>query len=106
MTFRTAALVTVTLAAVYAPAWGQSDSLCRGAARDMERDLTLRGGQMSAQDRILMERRLSDSSSLCARDPGRASSDLEQMRRDLTLQAQRPPAGTPPGSQGTRGMWE
>lgn len=83
-----------------APALAQSEGFCIGEARSLDRELTLRGGQMSANDRLLAEQRLSRARGQCQQDAPRAQQDLEQLRRDMVQQATRPPALTVPPPSG------
>lgn len=80
------------------PALAQSTGSCQGSARSAERELTLNADRLSPSDRVQAEQRLSRSQGLCFQDAPRATQDLEQLRRDMTQQATRPPAmpGTPP----------
>lgn len=82
--------VTAALLALAAPAAAHADSLCRGDVRNVDRELTLRGQQLSPMDRAVAEQRLSRTEGLCDRDAPRAQQDLEQIRRDIIQQATRP----------------
>ncbi|MBC7908151.1 MAG: hypothetical protein H7Y60_15600 [Rhodospirillaceae bacterium] len=89
-------------------AWA-SESWCQGDARNLQRDLILNGNQLPPSDRLLMERRLNNAEGMCSMDSNRARSDLENLRRDMILQAERPPV--PPVGGGSwaeprRGTWE
>ncbi|MGE5516513.1 MAG: hypothetical protein ACM31D_11910 [Bacteroidota bacterium] len=81
-------LVVCLLAA--APALAQSDAMCRGDVRNLDRELTLNADRMSPTDRALSQQRLSRAEGLCAQDSTRARQDLEQLRRDMVQQATRP----------------
>ena len=93
-----ARLVVLAALVAAAPAWAQSEGACRSSARDVERELVLRGDKLSSTDRLVAEQRLSLGEGLCTRDSGRADRDLEQLRRDIIQQANRPPAVPPPGA--------
>ncbi|MBC7951502.1 MAG: hypothetical protein H7Z12_06715 [Rhodospirillaceae bacterium] len=85
-----------------APAWAQTGSWCQGDARNLERELP-------ANDRLLMERRLNDADRMCGSDASRARSDLENLRRDMILQAERPRIPSVGGGSWTeprRPSWE
>lgn len=71
------------------PAWA-SESWCQGDARNLERDLIYNGDKLPANDRLLMERRLNDAERRCTTNSPSARSDLEELRRDMLLQAERP----------------
>jgi hypothetical protein len=89
-----------------APAWAQSESWCRGDARSLERDLTYNGSQLPPNDRLLMERRLNNAERMCSTDSSHARSDLENLRRDMILQAERPPVGGGSWAEPRRKSWE
>lgn len=73
-----------------APAVAQSEGFCWGDAHSLDRELALRGDQLSANDRLLAEQRLSRARGQCTQDAPRAQQDLEQLRRDIIQQATRP----------------
>lgn len=92
-----------------APAWAQSESWCRGDARNLERDLIYNGDKLPSSDRLLMERRLNNAERLCGTDSTTARSDLEELRRDMILQAERPripPIGGGSWTEPRRPGWE
>lgn len=72
------------------PAWAESQVWCQGDARSLERELIYNGDKLPANDRLLMERRLNDAERRCFTDSDHARGDLEELRRDMTLQAERP----------------
>ncbi|MCR6629782.1 MAG: hypothetical protein NVV74_06860 [Magnetospirillum sp.] len=73
------------------PALAQAqEGNCRGQARSLEREMTLNADRMTAGERVQAEQRLSRADGLCAQDSRRASQDLEQLRRDMVLQTNRP----------------
>lgn len=82
--------VTASLLLLAAPVAASADGLCRGDVRNVDRELTLRGQQLSPMDRAVAEQRLSRTEGLCDRDAPRAQQDLEQIRRDIIQQANRP----------------
>lgn len=82
------ALVACLLVAV--PALAQSEGLCRGDARNLQREMTLNGDRLSPTDRVQAEQRLSRAEGLCFQDSTRARQDMEQLRRDMVQQATRP----------------
>lgn len=92
------ARITLACLLLATPALAQSDGGCRGSARDVERELALRGNTMSAADRLQAEQRLSRTEGLCNQDAPRAGQDLEQLRRDIIQQATRPPGLPGPGA--------
>lgn len=85
---RTFVLTACLLAA--APALAQSDAMCRGDVRNLQREMTLNSDRLSPGDRVLAEQRLSRAEGLCSQDSPRARQDLEQLRRDMVQQATRP----------------
>lgn len=93
-------LAAVLLAGASHSALAQTEGSCRGDARNLDRELTLRSGQMSAHDRVLAEQRLGRASGLCAQDSGRGSAQLEELRRDMVQQALKPPLNSPSGVPG------
>ncbi|HLO78494.1 MAG TPA: hypothetical protein VK196_18720 [Magnetospirillum sp.] len=86
MTARIALVFLLTTA----PAFAQTEGACRGAGRETELELSLRSEQLSPQDRIQAQQRLTQAEGLCFREPPRASQDLDQLRRDIIQQATRP----------------
>lgn len=72
------------------PAVAQTEGFCQGDAHSVDRELTQRGGQLSATDRLVAEQRLSRARGQCSQDAPRAQQDLEQLRRDILQQATRP----------------
>lgn len=81
-------LVACLLAAPAALA--QSDAMCRGDVRNLQREMTLNNQRLSPTDRVQAEQRLSRAEGLCFQDSTRARQDLEQLRRDMVQQATRP----------------
>lgn len=72
------------------PALAQSEGMCRGDVRNLQREMTLNGERLSPTDRVQAEQRLSRAEGLCFQDSARARQDLEQLRRDMVQQATRP----------------
>lgn len=81
-----------------------ADPSCQMDARNLDRELTLRGQELSPADRAAAELRLNRNQGLCDRDPQQAQHDLEQLRRDIIQQATRPDdaPGLPPTGIGRR----
>lgn len=92
--------LAVMLIALATPGWAQSATQCRGDARNLQRDLAVQGGNMTPDQRLRAQQRLGAGEALCVQDPRRGSSDLEQFRRDMVQQAQRPPTGPSPSPLG------
>lgn len=83
-------LVFVACLLVAAPALAQSEGMCRGDVRNLQREMTLNGDRLSPSERVQAEQRLSRADGLCFQDSTRARQDLEQLRRDMVQQATRP----------------
>lgn len=86
-----------------------SESGCQGDARNLQRELMLNDTRLPPTDRLLMDRRLNEAERRCGSDSSRARSDIENLRRDMILQSERPripEIGGGSWAEPRRGTWE